>query len=136
MIIKFTLNNSKYTQIIERYFDYGGSFVITYYNSDKEYKNFLKDVKTLNNFKYFSSEKEEFKTHIVKIIKQNFINYINRINENNIRNIKGFNTKKLLIHKQIILKNINISLVNLIVDKSRNNEVVYYIDFIRKYITV
>ena len=136
MIIKFTLNNSKYTQIIERYFDYGGPFVITYYNSDKEYKNFLKDVKTLNDFKYFSSEKEEFKKHIVKIIKQNFINYINRINENNIRNMKGFNTKKLLIHKQIILKNINISLVNLIVDKPRNNEVVYYIDFIRKYITV
>ena len=136
MIIKFTLNNSKYTQIIEIYFDYGWPFVITYYNSDKEYKNFLKDVKTLNDFKYFSSEKEEFKKHIVKIIKQNFINYINRINENNIRNIKGFNTKKLLIHKQIILKNINISLVNLIVDKPRNNEVVYYIDFIRKYITV
>lgn len=135
MIIKFTLNNSKYTQIIERYFDYGGPFVITYYNSDKEYKNFLKDVKTLNDFKYFSSEKEEFKTHIVKIIKQNFINYINRINENNIKNINRFNAKTL-IHKQIILKNINISLVNLIVDKSRNNEVVYYIDFIRKYITV
>lgn len=44
MIIAVTLFNNDYTQIIQKYFDEGGPFVSTFYNSETEYRKFLKDV--------------------------------------------------------------------------------------------
>ena len=94
MIIAVTLFNNDYTQIIQKYFDEGGPFVSTFYNSETEYRKFLKDVKELNKFRYSSSEKEEFKKHLEEMIKQNFINYINSIDENSKWATKRYTAKK------------------------------------------
>ncbi len=93
MIIEFTLFNNEYTQIIQKYFDEGGPFVSTFYNSEEEYRKFLKDVKELNKFRYSTSEKEEFKKHLEEMIKQNFINYIDSIDENSNWKTKRYSAK-------------------------------------------
>lgn len=135
MIIEFTLSNSDYTQIIQKYFDEGGPFVSTFYNSETEYRKFLKDVKELNKFRYSTSEKEEFKKHLEEMIKQNFINYIDSIDENSNWKTKRYSAKKLQMYKEDIFRRITIKLRNLIWDKPKNNEVVYYFDYLREYIT-
>ena len=149
MIIEISLFNNEYTQIIQKYFDEGGPFVSTFYNSEAEYRNFLKDVKELNKFRYFLAEKKELKNYAIlelhKIksvneiekekIKQNFINYINSIDENSKWKTKVYSAKKMQKHKEDILKRINVRLKNLIFDKPKNNEFVYYFDYLREYIT-
>lgn len=136
MIIEMTLFNNDYTQIIQKYFDEGGPFVSTFYNSEAEYRKFLKDVKDLNKFRYSTSEKEEFKKHLEEMIKQNFINYINNIDENSNWKTKRYSAKKLQMHKEDIFRRITVKLKNLIWDKPKNNEVVYYFDYLREYITL
>ena len=136
MIIKMTLNESHLTQIIERYFDDGGPFVQMWHNSNEEYKQFKKDLEKLHRYKFCSSEKESFKVHLENIIKQTFINYINSISNNNNWKTERFNSKRILQYKETILKQLEVKLVNLIIDKSFNNKVVYYFDYINKYITV
>ncbi|MFR5509149.1 MAG: hypothetical protein ACLTKT_08160 [Clostridia bacterium] len=135
MIIEFTLFNNNYTQIIQKYFDEGGPFVSTFYNSETEYRKFLKDVKELNKFRYFLAEKKELKKHLEEKIKQNFINYINSIDENSKWKTKVYSAKKMQKHKEDILKRINVRLKNLIFDMPKNNEFVYYFDYLREYIT-
>lgn len=136
MIIRATLKSNLYTQIIERYFDDGGPFVQTYYNSKHEYEKFKKDLKKLSNYNFCSSEKEMFKAILATTIYKNFINYINAIEENSKWKTEKFNTEKVIRHKEFILKNIDIKLVNLIVDASFNKEVVFYIYQINQYITM
>ena len=136
MIIAVTLFNNDYTQIIQKYFDEGGPFVSTFYNAETEYRKFLKDVKELNKFRYSTSEKEEFKKHLEEMIKQNFINYINSIDENSKWATKRYTAKKLQMHKEDILRRITVKLKNLIWDKPKNNEIVYYFDYLREYITL
>lgn len=136
MIIRFTLKYALYSQIIERYFDDGGPFVLTNYNSKAEYEQFLKDVKQLNNYKFCSIEKEDFKHKLQETIKQTFINYINNITESSSWKTEAFSAEKLQIHKENIFNNIDIKVVNLITDRSKNHQVVFYIDWINNYITL
>lgn len=135
MIIEMTLFNNDYTQIIQKYFDEGGPFVSTFYNAETEYRKFLKNVKELNKFRYSTTEKEEFKKHLEEMIKQNFINYINSIDENCKWKTKRYTAKKLQLHKEDIFNRITVKLKNLIWDRPKNNEVVYYFDYLREYIT-
>ncbi|OKZ81288.1 MAG: hypothetical protein BHW07_03155 [Clostridium sp. CAG_433_25_7] len=81
-------------------------------------------------------EKEEFKKHLEEMIQQNFINYINSIDENSKWATKRYTAKKLQMHKEDILRRITVKLKNLIWDKPKNNEVVYYFDYLREYITL
>lgn len=114
----------------------GGPFVSTYYNSKTKYKTFLKNVTRLNNYKYCSSEKEEFKDCIEKAIQENFINYINIIDKNSRWKTERFKAKDIIRYKDFIFTNLEVKVVNLITDTFRNHEVVFYIDFIRQYITL
>ena len=136
MIIRATLKSNIYTQIIEKYFDDGGPFVQTYYNSKYVYEKFKKDVKKLYNYNFCSSEKEIFKPFLATTIYKNFINYINTIEENSNWKTERFSAEKVIRNKKFILKNIDIKLVNLIVDTSFNKEVVFYIHQINQYITL
>ena len=136
MIIRATLKSNLYTQIIEKYFDDGGPFVQTYYNSKYVYEKFKKDVKKLYNYHFSSSEKKILKLKLTKVIHKNFINYINAINENTNWKTERFSAEKVIRYKEFILKNIDIRLVNLIVDASFNKEVVFYIHQINQYITL
>ena len=136
MIIRATLKSNIYTQIIEKYFDDGGPFVQTYYNSKHEFEKFKKDVKKLYNYNFGCSEKEMFKPFLATTIYKNFINYINTIEENSNWKTERFSAEEFIRNKKFILKNIDIKLVNLIVDTSFNKEVVFYIHQINKYITL
>lgn len=136
MIIRFTLKSSYYTQIIERFFDDKGPFVLANHNSKAEYEQFIKDIKHLNNYKFNSHEKEEFKPKLEKTIKQTFIKYINNITESSNWKTEKFSAEKLIRHKENIFENVDIKLVNLIVDRSKNHEVVFYLDMVNDYITL
>ena len=68
MIIRATLKSNIYTQIIEKYFDDGGPFVQTYYNSKHEFEKFKRNIKKLYNYNFCSSEKEMFKPFLVTTI--------------------------------------------------------------------
>lgn len=136
MIIRFTLGSRFYTQIIERYFDDKGPFVLANHNSKSEYKQFIKDIKQLNNYKFNSSKKEEFKPKLEQTIKQTFINYINNAIESSNWKTEAFSIEKLQRYKEVIFENIDVKIVNLIVDRSKNHEVVFYIDWINNYITL
>lgn len=135
MIIKMTLHDNYYTQILERYIDDGGPFVQTYHNSESEYKQFRKDVDKFNTFRW-SFNREEFKTGLENTIKQTFSNYLDIIAESKTWRTERFTAEKIKTIRDSILKRFQLKLVNLVVDKSFNMEVVYYFDFINKYITV
>ena len=133
MIIRFTLKTSYYTQIIERFFDDKGPFVLANHNSKAEYEQFMKDVKQLNSGFY---GKKDLKPKLEETIKQTFINYINNVTKMSNWKTVRFNTEKLQRCKDDIFKNIDIKLVDLFVDRSKNQEVVFYIDWISNYITM
>lgn len=136
MIIRVTLKNNLYTQIIERYFDDGGPFVLTYYNSKKEYEKFNKYVKKFYNYKFAAADKQILKSKLADMIKENFKNYINRINEKSKWYTERFSPKKIIQYKNLIFSNFEVKIVDLIVDTSFNKEVVFYIHQINKYITL
>lgn len=136
MIIRTTLKSNLYTQILERYFDDGGPFVLKYYSSKKEYDQFKKYVKQFHNYRFGASDKQILKSKLANIIKQNFINYINSIDEKSNWHTERFYPKKIIQYKDFILRNFEIKLVDLIVDTSFNKEVVFYIYQINQYITL
>lgn len=136
IIIKYTLEDNYYTQIIEKYIEEGSAFVSTYHNSEEEYKQFLKDVEECNRCKFASDEKEILKIKIQNVIEQNFRNYINKVCRNKNWHTASYTTSYIQKHKKIFINNFQAKIVNLIVDKSFNNEVVYYFEDIRKYITI
>lgn len=136
MIIRATLKTNLYTQIIERYFDDGGPFVLEYFNSKMKYEEFKKCIKKLNKFQLCSKEKEIFKINMEETIKENFFNYIDKINENSNWKTERFEPKDIIKYKRFICRNFEVKIVNVITDTYRNNEVVFYIDFIKQYITL
>ena len=75
MIIVVKIKDSYYMQIIEKYFDDGGPFIATNYNNNKEYKQFLKDIKTYNEFSFKSSGKQNYRKKLENSIKENLKNY-------------------------------------------------------------
>lgn len=136
MIIRFTLKTNLYTQIIEKYFDDGGPFIATYHNSQKEYKQFKKDVKTLNNGNLRVEEKRNIQDKLTEVIKQNFMNYINSIDMNSNWKTSRFDAQRINTYKDFIFRNFEVKIVNLIVDSFYKHEVVFYIDRINDYITL
>lgn len=136
MIIRFTLKTNLYTQIIEKYLDDGGPFVITYHNSQKEYKQFKRNVKTLNNDAWYAREKKNLQSEVSEVIKQNFFNYINSIDINSKWRTPRFDAQKINTYKDFIFRHFEVKIVNLLVDSSYNHEVVFYIDRINDYITL
>lgn len=136
MIIRATLKTNLYTQILERYFDDGGPFVLKYYNSKKEYEQFNKYVKQFYNYRFGATDKQILKTKLADIIRKNFINYINAIKENSNWSTERFYPKKIIQYKDFIIRNFEIRLVDIIVDTSFNKEVIYYIHQINQYITL
>lgn len=136
MIIRATLKTDLYTQILERYFDDGGPFVLKYHESKKEYEKFNKCVKKLYNYSFRSPDKQTLKTKLEELIRQNFMNYINSINEKSNWQTERFSPRMIIKYKDFIFRNFEAKLVDLIVDSSYNKEVVFYIHQINQYITL
>ena len=132
MIIVVKIKDSYYMQIIEKYFDDGGPFIATNYNNNKEYKQFLKDVKTYNEFSFKSSGKRIYRKTLANNIKENLKNYLNNINEN--WQTTNFNYSKIQKNKEHLLSELTITIADIICGTSKNRTWLYYIDFIRQYI--
>ena len=132
MIIVVKIKDSYYMQIIEKYFDDGGPFIATNYNNNKEYKQFLKDVKTYNEFSFKSSRKQNYRKTLANSIKKNLKNYLNNINEN--WQTTNFNYSKIQKNKEHLLNELTITIADIICGTSKNRTWLYYIDFIRQYI--
>lgn len=132
MIIVVKIKDSYYMQIIEKYFDDGGPFIATNYNNNKEYKQFLKDVKTYNEFSFKSSRKQNYRKTLANSIKENLKNYLNNINEN--WQTTKFNYSKIQKNKEHLLSKLTITIADIICGTSKNRTWLYYIDFIRQYI--
>ena len=132
MIIVVKIKDSYYMQIIEKYFDDGGPFIATNYNNNKEYKQFLKDVKTYNEFSFKSSRKQNYRKTLANSIKENLKNYLNNINEN--WQTTNFNYNKIQKNKEHLLSKLTITIADIICGTSKNRTWLYYIDFIRQYI--
>lgn len=131
MIIVVKIKDSYYMQIIEKYFDDGGPFIATNYNNNKEYKQFLKAVKTYNEFSFKSSRKQNYRKTLANSIKENLKNYLNNINEN--WQTTNFNYSKIQKNKEHLLSELTITIADIICGTSKNRTWLYYIDFIRQY---
>jgi len=137
MIIMFRLKNNKFTQIIERFLDDGGPFVLTYHNSKEEFRNFWRDVYSYDNYKCLCRYKEDnVKPRLEKTIKEIFIKYINSINEDSNWKTERFTPAEILKYKEDILDETEVKLVNLILDQSYDRKRVYYIGHTNKRITL
>ena len=132
MIIVVKIKDSYYMQIIEKYFDDGGPFIATNYNNNKEYKQFLKAVKTYNEFSFKSSGKQNYRKTLANSIKENLKNYLNNINEN--WQTTNFNYSKIQKNTEHLLSKLTITIADIICGTSKNRTWLYYIDFIRQYI--
>lgn len=136
MIIKFIVKDSKYAQIIERYLEDGGPYVLTYHNNKAEYEHFKEIVKKLKNSKCYTEEYFSYKEVIEPIIYKNFRNYIEMSTKNSNWKTPRFDVKKLANYKDILLKDLKIQVKDIIIPKPKANTEVYYIDFIRQTITI
>lgn len=132
MIIKATLRCPIYTQILEQYFKNGGCYVETYYKTEQDYKVFLECLKDYNNLKIRNPRKKILKNELEIIIKNNFINFLSTLSDD------WYSERYTRVQdiKKMIPARVHIELVNLIIDNSKNNEVVYSFDFTRQYITI
>lgn len=122
MIILFQVVDHIYIDVIKKFLDDKALFDVSYYNSEDDLKQFIKDIDDTNVIKYQSKttvhEKTEIQERMLKTIQQTFINYI-YLN---------------YIEDKDILKNTIIKVVNLIMDIDFNNERIYYIECIDRYI--
>lgn len=122
MIVLFQVIDSSYIDIIKKFLDDKALFDLAYYNSEDDLKQFKDDIDKTNVIKYKCKttmrEKTEIQNRMIKTIQQTFINYI-YLNH---------------IEDKDILKNTIIKIVNLIMDIDFNNERIYYIECIDKYI--
>ena len=142
MIIKYTLKDNDFTQVIEKYLEEFGPFYVfnyTKYNELDEFKKLLKQYDDYND-KYNEEKeitKEEYnkiKFQLHNILMTNFAKYITDIKPNSNWSTDGFNAQELQEDKDYILKNIKISIVKSIPDQWENGEVVYFITSNQKYI--
>ena len=122
MIILFQVVDHIYIDVIKKFLDDKALFDVSYYNSEDDLKQFIKDIDDTNVIKYQSKttvhEKTEIQERMLKTIQQTFINYI-YLN---------------YIEDKDILKNTIIKVVYLIMDIDFNNERIYYIECIDRYI--
>ena len=132
MITVARLKDVYYMQFLEKYFDDGGPFVATNYTDAEEYKQFLKDVKTYNEFSLKSSGKQEHRELLANKVKENITNYLNNINDT--WKTTAFDYEKIQRDKEHLLNQLHITIANLIYATTKNRTCLYYIDFIRQYI--
>lgn len=132
MIIVARLKDDYYMQVLEKYFDDGGPFVATNYTDAEEYKQFLKDVKTYNEFTFKSSGKREHRELLAKKVKENITRYLNNINEN--WTTTAFDYERIQKNKEHLLNRLQIEIADIISATTKNGTWLYYIDFIRQYI--
>ena len=115
MIILFQVVDHIYIDVIKKFLDDKALFDVSYYNSEDDLKQFIKDIDDTNVIKYQSKttvhEKTETQKRMLITIQQTFTNYINL----NYTENKG------------ILKNTIIKVVNLIMDISFDDERIYMI---------
>lgn len=126
------IKNNHYMQVIKKYFDDGGPFVVTNYKSEKDYKEFLKDVEIYNDFGFRQKGQQKHKQMLEQKIKENFINYLDNIDKN--WKTPAFDYEKIQKHKEYLLKQLTIKVTDLIYGKSKNRTWLYYIDIIRRYV--
>ena len=122
MIILFQVKDKKHIEVIKQFLDERALLDLTYYNSEEDLKQFIKDIDDTDVIKYKSKttvhEKTEIQKKMLTTIQQTFTNYINSNYTEN----------------KDILKNTIIKVVNLIMDISFDDERIYYIECIDKYI--
>lgn len=82
MIIKYTLNDNDFTQVIEQHIEEYGPFLATLYNTIREHREFKDNVSKYEEMPKDNPERKELKQKLVKIIKQKFKDYINSIKPN------------------------------------------------------
>lgn len=132
MIIVARLKDDYYMQVLEKYFDDGGPFVATNYTDAEEYKQFLKDVKTHNEFNFKSPGQREHRKLLANKVKENLTRYLNNINDT--WKTTAFDYEKIQRDKEHLLNQLHITITNLIYATTKNRTCLYYIDFIRQYI--
>lgn len=82
MIIKYTLNDNDFTQVIEQHIEEYGPFLATLYNTIREHIDFQDNVRKYDEMSKDNPERKELKQKLVKTIKQKFKDYINSIKPN------------------------------------------------------
>ena len=123
MIIKYTLNDNDFTQVIEQHLEEYGPFLGTL-NTIDENIEFKDNIMKYDEMSKDDLERKALKQKLIKTIKQKFKDYINSIQPNSNWHTDGFNAKELIESKSYILRNIRINIVNSISDKWQNGEVV------------
>lgn len=144
MIIKYTLKDNDFTQVIEKYLENGNPFLALNFSSYDNFKDFLALIKQYDNYNdKYNEEKEitkeeynKIKFQLHNILMINFAKYITDIKPNNNWSTDGFNAQELQEDKDYILKNIKISIIKSIPDQWENGEVVYYITSSNNYIVM
>lgn len=132
MIIVVRLKDNYYMQVLEKYFNDGGPFVATNYTDVEEYKQFLKDVKTHNEFSFKSPGQREHRELLADKVKENITRYLNNINKN--WKTTAFDYERIRKDKEHLLNQLHITIADLIYATTKNRTCLYYIDFIRQYI--
>ena len=144
MIVKYTLKDNDFTQVIEEYLkEFGPFYAFNYptFEGVKKFKNLLEKYDNYRD-KYYEDkditleEFKEIKSKLLVILKANFIQYISNIAPNSNWSTDGINAKELQDNKEYILNNIKVTIVTNIPDQWENGEVVYFITNGGKYITM
>lgn len=136
MIIKYTLNDNDFTQVIEKHLEEYGPFLATLHRTIDDSIEFNDNVRKYDEMSKDNPERKELKQKLVKTIKQRFKDYINSIKQNSNWQTDGMNAEDLIDSKQYIFENIRVNIVNSISDKWQNGEVVYYFTSNQKYLTM
>ena len=136
MIIKYTMNDNDFTQVIEQYLEEYGPYLAIFFETLDEHIEFKRDVAKYDELSNNSPEKAKLKDKLTKLRNQKFIAFINSIKENSNWHTIGFTAREMIESKDYILSNISIEIVDSITDKWHNGEVVYYITSNMKYLTM
>lgn len=136
MIIKYTLNDNDFTQVIEMHLDEFGPFQATLYKTIEEHIEFQNNVRKYDEMSANDLERKELKQKLEKTIIQVFKNYINSIKPNSNWQTDRINAEDLNDSKQYIFEHIKINIISFVSDKWQNGEVVYYFTSNQKYLTM
>lgn len=136
MIIKYTLNDNDFTQVIETHLEEYGPFLAMLYDTIREHIEFQDNVRKYDEMSINDPKRKKLKQKLVKAIYKAFKKYINSIKINSNWQTDGMNAEDLNDSKQYIFENIKIDIVNSISDNWQNGEVVYYFTSNQKYLTM
>ena len=82
MIIKYTMNDNDFTQVIEQYLEEYGPYLAIFFKTLDEHIEFKRDVAKYDELSNNSPEKAKLKDKLTKLLNQKFIAFINSIKEN------------------------------------------------------